>query len=154
MYWTTDRGIMKAWMDGTNSVEIVSGLRHPMGVTMDYESPRLFWVEQGSKKVQSSGSDGSNVVTLAQLKDTPLGIAVDATRVYFSSYAIPSVLRSCNKTGGDMKELYTYDGGDEMGHIALITSRPPLATRQNHCANQNCSGICVLIPNSYRCLSF
>ena len=57
-----------------------------------------------------------------------------------------------SKTGGDVKVLYTH--GDDMQHIALITSRPPLTTRVNNCANQSCSGVCVLTPTFYRCLSF
>ena len=37
MYWTNFLGgvITKALMDGTNSVEIVSGLRYPVGIIAD-----------------------------------------------------------------------------------------------------------------------
>ena len=107
---------MKALMDGTNVVQIVAGLSGPTGITVDYKSSTLFWVEYG-KKVQSSRLDGSSVVTLARLSHPLWGIAVDETRVYFSSRSIPSVLRSCSKTGGDVKVLHKEE--DEMQHIVL-----------------------------------
>ena len=86
MYWNKGTGIVKTLTDGTNSVQIVSGLINPVGITMDYKSSKLFWVEHALGQVQSSRLDGTDVVTQAQLAVYKLsGIAVDATRVYFSS---------------------------------------------------------------------
>ena len=122
--------------------------------TVDLKSSTLFWVDQDSKKVQYSKLDGSGVAKLAQLSQYgPYGITVDATRINFGKSDSPSELRCCNKTGGDVRVLYTKEW-DRMNHMALIISLPPLTSRTNHCAKQSCSGICVLIPSSYRCLSF
>ena len=157
MYWTKWDGlVMKSVMDGTSSVQIVSELANPTGITVDYKASRLFWVEYGSKNLKSSEMDGGSIATLAGLGPySPYGIAVDATRVYFGSYSsTPAVLRSCNKTGGDVKVLYTHHG-DEMQQIALITSPPPTTTRINDCATQNCSHLSLIerliYPHWYLC---
>ena len=155
MYWTGSNGIMRASMDGTNSVQIVSGLVTPRGIVVDFQTSALFWVDAGTKRVQTSRLDGSSVATLAGTIDSsPWGIAVDRDRVYFGSFgSSPYALRSCSKTGGDIKTHYT--GGTQMQHLAFISSRHPTTTRRNDCAGQSCSGngICVLTPSSYRCLN-
>ena len=57
---------MTAWMDGTNSVEIVSGLSGPRGIAVDCESSRLFWTDIFEGSVKSNGLDGSNVTVLVK----------------------------------------------------------------------------------------
>ena len=147
---------MKTKMDGTGSAEIVSGLRVPFGIAVDYEKSTLFWVDRSAFKVQYSGLDGGTATTIVEeYLMYPHGIVVDQTRLYIGTWVVPAELRSYNKTGGDMKSLYT--GGERIEQMALITSRPPKTTRRNHCAGQQrCSddSICVLTDACFRCLSF
>ena len=155
VYWTTDNGrIMKAMMDGTGSVQIVSGLEDPTGIVVDHKSSKIFWVDVIAHKVQSSGLDGGVVTTVVELSEfKPWGITMDADRLYVGNWKSTSELRSCTKTGGDMKTLYR--GARPMQQLAMITARPPHTSRRNHCAGQTCSGggICVLTASSFRCLS-
>ena len=61
IYWTKcsfstgNGGIVKALMDGTNSGQIISGLSYPKGITVDYKTSRLFWVEGGKGTIQYVG---------------------------------------------------------------------------------------------------
>ena len=157
IYWTKPSRIMQAWADGTNEVEIVSGF-DPRGIAVDYKSSKLYWADWWDGVVQSSGLDGSNVQTLVS-EPYVSAIAVDENRVYYGNWhwEVPPVMRSCNKTGGDVKTLYTGDSTTKytlMSHLALMSPHAPETGRRNECEDQICDGICVLTPSSYRCLSF
>ena len=140
---------MTAWMDGTNSVEIVSGLSGPRGIAVDCESSRLFWTDIFEGSVKSNGLDGSNVTVLVE-EGSVFRISVERSRIYFgtSSYGGLSELKSCAKMGGDVKTLYT--GSITMQHIASISPALPLTARKNHCEGKvsPADGICVLTPSS------
>ena len=143
---------MTAWMDGTHPVEILSR-DTPRGIAVDYKSSKLFWLDSSEKKVQSSGLDGSDVKTWA--KESGLyGIVVDNTEIYFSNYSMdqPSALIRCNKTGGGVKVL--FQESKKMKHLAVVPSRPPVTSRENHCDGRSCpgDGICTLTPFWYTCL--
>ena len=146
---------MKASMDGNDIVELVSDLGWPRGITVDYESSTLFWVDWSRGKVQSSSLDGGVISTLAST-ERPWGIAVDENRVYFSTSPLGqrSALKRCAKTGGEVKTLYKAGAYGSIQHLTLMTSKSRSTTRQNHCASQTCSGdgICVLTPSSFRCI--
>ena len=63
MYWSEYGGsIIKAGMDGSNALEIVTALASdPIGIAIDFSSFRLFWVDYLRNKVQSSNMDGTDV---------------------------------------------------------------------------------------------
>ena len=149
---------MKASMDGTNAVEIVSrslsGLSDPMGVAIDHWSLKLYWADFDIAKIQSSTLDGQDVQTIVDLPSgiPLLGLAMDEDLIYFSDWDMrSSTLMSCNKTGGDMRIL--CNSSAPIQQPTVVTAVPPPTTRSNDCAGQSCSGICVLMPASFRCLS-
>ena len=135
-----------------NPVQIVSGLSSPAGIAVDYNSRKLFWADYGTYKIQSSDLDGRNVQTVARVSK-PYGIAVYETRLYFGTFSSPSVLKSCDLTGRNMKMFYRNP--KKMRHITVATSHSPPATRTNHCGGWTCpeKGMCVLTEHSFRCLS-
>ena len=54
MYWTHFRGgtIRRAEMDGSALTTLLSGLGNPRGITVAFDSSRLYWVEKVDGKVQ------------------------------------------------------------------------------------------------------
>ena len=149
---------MKASMDGANPVEIVSvsssGLSDPMGIDIDYWSCKLFWVDYDTNMVQSSTLDGRGIQTIAVLHDDthPWGIAVDENLLYYGNWNMESSeLRSSTKTGGNTRII--YNGSKPIQKLAVAAPAPPPTSRSNDCAGQSCSGICVLMPSAFRCLT-
>ena len=154
MYWTRFNAgsIHKAGMDGSSPVKLVSGLRFPIGVTIDYASRRLYWTESTSHKIQSSNLDGRDVRLVVQLPSgsRPWGIAVFNDRIYWGN-EWNNQLQSCNKDGQDVQTLYTAN--DDIRHITSIPAPDQPSSRKNACEGRNCSKLCVLSPSSYRCLT-
>ena len=151
MYWTSDQGdIRRAQMDGSNAVEIVSGLREPIGIAIDYDASRLFWTEFIGNKICSSNLDGADVRTIVTLQTYvgPWGIAVHNNRVYWGNSNGRS-LQSSTKLGQNVRTVLK-----ESSYIKHLTttSRDLPITRQNPCEGQNCSNICVLTTTAFRCI--
>ena len=84
MYWTRTNHpnnvtVFTAGMDGVNPKSLVSGFRAATGIQIDFEMRRLYWSDFGNMRILSSNLDGSGIVTIHQLAQNPLGIAlVDA----------------------------------------------------------------------------
>ena len=145
-------GIFKADMDGSNLVQIISGLSSPAQMVVDFDSQRLFWVYFSADKVQSSNLDGTDVQLVLQLRSDsyPWGIVVYNGRLFWGN-AGPNSLQSSDKAGQDVQTHYT--GSYDIRQLALVNSRT-VQSRRNDCEGANCSGgICVLTRNSFRCIA-
>ena len=142
---------MKAGMDGSNSRTIVRGLSHPCGIAIDFSSSLLYWADFGSMSIKSSNLDGSNVVTVVQLSSKPYGIAVAPQRLYWG-LLIDKKVQTSTMTGGDIRTIYT--GNREVRRLTFTAPNMP-TNRTNPCTSQSCTtGVCVLTPTLFRCLSW
>ena len=150
MYWARWAGdITRAQMDGSDRVQIVTGLGTPIGLAIDYDGSRLFWAEFSGNKVCSSNLDGSDIRTIVQLAAGvgPCGIALHGNQIYWGNYYGMSV-QSSLKAGQNVKML--YKGTSYVQHLATAT-RNLSVTRPNPCKGRYCSDICVLTVTSFRC---
>ena len=155
MYWTrySAGSIYQARMDGYSPGVLVTGLTHPLGLTIDFASRRLYWIEDTIHKMQSSNLSGRDIQPVVQLPDGsyPWGIAVLNGRIYWGNRGNYKV-ESATTDGQDLQTLYTE--ANEIHHLTIVPALdPPTSHRKNDCAGQNCSTICVLTPTSYPCLA-
>ena len=150
---------MRAQMDGREVVQVLSGLDHPVGITIDVDDSRLLWSEYGAHKICFSALNGTEIHVLASREtDThnggpavryPWGIALHNDYVYWGNFH-DSTLQRCSKWGGS--EVETLLRGQ--GHVQQLTTTKwnfP-RTRPNDCEGQICSHICVLTRSSHRCV--
>ena len=150
---------MRAGMDGTDVVQFLSGLDHPVGVTVDFDESRIYWSEYTGHSISSSSALNSSDVFVVADNETetddgglsvkyPWGIAVHNDYVYWGNFH-DSSLQRCSKWGGEIETLLS-----DQGHIQQLTTTKWnfRMTRANDCEGTNCGGICVLTPSSYRCV--
>ncbi len=79
MYWTdygTIDKIERASMDGTSRTVLHStGLSAPYGLTLDYDTQTLYWVDYTLDNLESSNADGTNRRLLTRVNiQCPYGI--------------------------------------------------------------------------------
>lgn len=152
MFWT-DWGeapaIAKAKMDGSDDVNIVdTNIVWPNGLTIDYPSERLYWVDGKISLIESVKLDGSHRIKLLEGVGHPYSIAVFEDTLYWSDWGLES-LQSCNKrTGKDRRMLISSSR-----IYGLHIFNPVMSSKKNHaCDYIPCSHICLLNgPNSYTC---
>ena len=154
MYWSSPSlgSIRRAEMDGSNPLTLVGGLSHPRAITIDFASRRLYWMDWGYYRMQSSDLDGRDIQLVLQLGSSGcLGHAVWNDRIYFGNDG--HRLQSCTKDGQDIQTLYTATGNGNIGRISVVPVVDQPATRTSDYAGLNCSTLGVLTRTSYRCLA-
>ena len=151
MYWTSeswnDSSICNGDMDASGPSNIVTQLQNPGGIVIDFQVARLYWTDLS--KIQSSNFDGGDVLTIVENLELPVGIALVGDKIFWGS--ANGQLKSRTKEGTDIRSLH-----NETSSIVHLTVVPDLGlprNRRNHCQGRQCSGICVLIRSSSRCVS-
>ena len=154
MYWTrfSAGSLHKAGMDGSSPTTLVTSLGKPVGLTIDFASGRLYWAEWGTNMIKTSDTDGKGLQTAVQLPSgsQPLGIALSSDRIYFGNFG-NNKFQSSSRDGRDIQTLHTET--NDIHHVMIVPAWNQLTNRPNHCKGQSCSKLCVLTPNSYRCLA-
>ena len=98
--------IERAAMDGNHSsrtVLIDTNIKDPYGLTIDYETNRLYWTDDILHYIHSCDLDGSNRHNLVEnTPGFPWGITVGENTLFWTDWYTRSI-QSCNKlTGGNM----------------------------------------------------
>ena len=117
-------------MDGTNR-EILhdTDLLDPYGITLDYESQTLYWVDYSLNKLESSKTDGSDriPVTTVSIND-PFDITYHNGRVYWTDFYDDSILTTSIDSPDDVTLLSQYVGSDPYGIHAITEESQPEGT--------------------------
>ena len=91
LYWTdastSNPKIERASMDGTSRTVLHNtGLTFPSGITLDYTSQTLYWIDAAGFRIESSAVDGSNrqTVTSVNVNINPWGIVYYSGNLYWT----------------------------------------------------------------------
>ena len=156
MYWTksgaSDGAVVRAEMDGSRKSTLFSRLKHPRGITIDFESSSLYWACAGDDTIQRSNLEGRNGQTVLRLpKNTwPQGITIFGNQICWGANFLRK-LQCSPKNQDEISTLYT--GRHDIKHMTIVPGHNLHKNRTNHCAAKGCSGDCVLTAQSSRCLS-
>ena len=153
MYWTswkntTGASVFRSGTDGSSPSEFIPNLKCSSGITIDFDSSKLYWADCGAKKIQSCSLYGGEVATVAELSSGPFGIALHKHELFWS---LPdtSTLQRRNKDGGDI--ISVYNGTARIRHLVAPDWALP-TKRINPCGTGTCPGVCVLTSKSHKCL--
>ncbi|XP_058806257.1 vitellogenin receptor-like [Phymastichus coffea] len=154
MYWSdwgNNPHIAVSFMDGSKrQLFIKDKLGWPNGLTIDYPSERLYWVDAKLKVIESIHLDGVNRRTvLHDVAKHPYSIAIFGNRLYWSDWSTNSI-HSCNKfTGKDFTTLVQKNETLYGIHIYHSTFSVKYA---NPCIAKPCSQLCLMAENqTYTC---
>ena len=91
LYWTdastSNPKIERVSMDGTSRTVLHNtGLTFPSGITLDYTSQTLYWIDANRLRIESSAVDGSNrqTVTSTDNDNIPWGIVYYSENLYWT----------------------------------------------------------------------
>ncbi|XP_042302506.1 low-density lipoprotein receptor-related protein 5 isoform X1 [Sceloporus undulatus] len=152
MYWTEWGGkpkIVRAYMDGSNSITLVDKLGRANDLTIDYEDQRLYWTDLDTSMIQSSNMLGQEREIIADDLPHPFGLTQYSNFIYWTDWNLHSIERA-DKTNGMNRTLI-------QGHLDFVMDILVFhSSRQdgfNECVQNNghCGQLCLAIPNGYRC---
>ena len=154
MYYTRYKpnlSIMRAGMDGSSPVTLVSASGDAYGIVIDFKASKLFWPDDDHHIIQSSNLQGGDRLTIVQLSNVyPHGIAFAKDRIYWGE-SISKKLQSSTTAGDDITTLHTDSGG--IRHLTVVPDFSLPRNRTNYCARHSCEKVCVLTATSFRCLT-
>lgn len=97
MYWTDwgeNPSIQRAAMDGTSRTPLhTTGLVWPNGLTIDYDTQTLYWVDASLDHIETSSIDGSGRRVLTSLYIYhPFGITFFRGSLYWTDWQVKAIL--------------------------------------------------------------
>jgi len=114
MFWVSGNKIQSANLNGTNIVDIVTGLQMPAGIAVDCTSTpmKLYYSERGTSKIVRVNFDGSNpeeiITGEAGIKDIELDVY--NRKIYWSkdTYSDDRIQRAdMDSLNSNIEDLYT-----------------------------------------------
>ena len=139
MYWT-DWGetakIERCGMNGhpgSRQVIISTDISGPHGLTIDYDSKRIFWTDARLHYIHSADLDGKN--RRAVVPDSlshPFSISVSGASIYWTDWT-SRVIYTCNKTDGSGLRPVTEKLSSPMDVHVFSAGRQPSGIFCMHC---------------------
>uniref|UniRef100_A0A6A7FMH6 Prolow-density lipoprotein receptor-related protein 1-like n=4 Tax=Hirondellea gigas TaxID=1518452 RepID=A0A6A7FMH6_9CRUS len=158
MFWTdwevNKARIERATMSGRERTVIVTigGLGWPNGLTLDYLSRRVYWIDAKSDSIHTvlyDGSDPQMILHAHDLLSHPFAITLFGTKVYWTDWRTNSLL-SANKFNGSDISVLRRTITQPFDVVLVHPSRQP-REGVNPCAgNGGCSHLCLLNGNNTR----
>lgn len=149
--WGSTPQIEVAGMDGSNrSILISTHLHFPNGLAIDYAGNRLYFVDSGTKTMESVNLDGSARRTVIdEGLANPFGIDVYDQKVYWTDMKTQNV-ESANKNNGKDRQVLIANVSNLMDIRVFHRDRKYIS---NLCSvsNGDCSHLCLLNPKGYSC---
>lgn len=149
--WGDKPQIEVAGMDGTNRRVLVSAhLQFPNGLAIDYASDKLYFIDSGTKSLESVSFDGTGRKTiLDEGLQHPFGIDVYDGKVYWTDWKTFSI-EVANKLSGKNRQTLISNVTDLMD-IRIFHRDRKSATNLCSISNGDCSHMCLLNPRGYTC---
>ncbi|XP_043278343.1 vitellogenin receptor-like [Venturia canescens] len=154
MFWSDygqNPAIWQAGMDGSEEKTILTeNLGCPKGLTIDYSTERLYWIDSKLKTVESMDLNGNDRQRLLQTKDKRLhSLAIFKDQLYWSDWSTNIIESIDLATGGDRTIIVD---ATKLIYDMKVYDPEFESTLPNPCENANCSQICLLAPEDrYRC---
>jgi DNA-binding beta-propeller fold protein YncE len=102
-YWTTGRGIQRGALgNGAPETIIPVTLGVPNGIAIDPVSGKMYWGDTGTRKIQRSNLDGSNIEDLVEVETYDLAIDLAAGKIYWTT---SDTIQRANLDGSNIEEL-------------------------------------------------
>ncbi|XP_053083242.1 low-density lipoprotein receptor-related protein 1 isoform X3 [Pangasianodon hypophthalmus] len=154
MYWTDGDNISMANMDGTNHTVLFTNQRGPVGLSLDFEDSRLYWVSSGNGTISRCRLDGTGLEVLEGVKgklNKPSALAIMGDKLWWADQGTDQI-GTCDKSdGGNWKVLRNSTA--PMMHMKIYNET--VQTGSNLCSNYNgdCSQLCLpTSPTTRACM--
>ncbi|ELU16597.1 hypothetical protein CAPTEDRAFT_170076 [Capitella teleta] len=154
--WSLIPFIARVGMDGRGMTKIITeGIYWPNGLTIDFVTNQIWWVDAHLDRIEFSNLDGTNRHTALSSVPHGFSITLFETNVYWTEWNLKEVSVANKYSGKDKHNLRRLVHQPFDIHVVHPTKQPTVA---NPCGTDNggCSHLCLLAPGndtepSFRC---
>jgi DNA-binding beta-propeller fold protein YncE len=94
-YWTTGRGIQRGALEsGVPETIIPVSLGVPNGIAIDPGNGKMYWGDTGTRKLQRSNLDGSNIEDLIEVRSSDVAIDPVGGKIYWTDSFADAIQRA------------------------------------------------------------
>ncbi|KAK0098602.1 hypothetical protein PV326_006350 [Microctonus aethiopoides] len=158
MFWTDwapgNASVSRANLDGTNIKRLFTEgtVQWPNGITIDFISERIYWVDAREDYIGSSDYDGKRfkkIISEDERVSHAFAVAVFKNNMYWDDWKQSMIFVADKDHGAGIATTL----GMLTGLMDLKVFAHSIQTGTNACANNTCTHICLGTPNnSYVCL--
>ncbi|XP_017778488.1 PREDICTED: low-density lipoprotein receptor-related protein 2 isoform X2 [Nicrophorus vespilloides] len=157
MFWTDGGSAPKievSWMDGSKRRPLITeNIRHPTGLAVDYTMDHtLYWVDTKLNTIETMKYDGTNRKTIIKGENLkhPISLDVFESSLFWVAKDTGELLRQ-DKFGRGVAVVIQRDLVNPSG-VKVYHDLRYNTSIKNPCGSVECSHLCLLVPNGYRCL--
>ena len=123
---------------------IASDLGFPIGLTLDMDSHRIFWVDSQLHRIESADLDGKYRNILIKDIAQPFGLTLIDQHIFWSDTQNKAVERANKVTGADHETI--CDNIDNITEIKAAAHSRQVGTNPCALLNGACSHLCLFRP--------
>lgn len=153
MFWT-DWGhvakIERAHLDGSDRKVIINtDLGWPNGLTLDYDTRRIYWVDAHLDRIENADLNGRTRQILVSQVSHPFALTQEGRWIYWTDWQTKSIQRVDKYSGRSQETIL----GNMEGLMDIIVVSPMRQSGSNPCGvnNGGCSHLCFARSNDFVC---
>lgn len=150
--WGGDASLFRSQMDGSNLVKLTSEqIGWPNGITIDYITKRVYWIDAKYDYIDSIRYDGTGRVNLIKGKSYvthPFALTMDDSFIYFTDWKKKGIVRVSKAGNTDDYKVIIENLNRPMDIQVMSKSRQPNSTNPCEASNApKCQDLCVIKSN-------
>uniref|UniRef100_A0A8C5MYQ0 LDL receptor related protein 4 n=1 Tax=Leptobrachium leishanense TaxID=445787 RepID=A0A8C5MYQ0_9ANUR len=148
--WGHVAKIERAHLDGTDRKTIINtDLGWPNGLTLDYDTRRIFWVDAHLDRIEHADLNGKMRQVLISQLSHPFALTQEGRWIYWTDWQTKSIQRVDKYSGRDQKTVL----GNVEGLMDIIVVSAHRQTGSNPCGANNggCSHLCLARSYDFVC---
>lgn len=150
--WDRPANISRAYLDGSN-VMVFRGvlLGWPNGLSIDFQTDRLYWCDALLDHIQHANLDGTDVQTINSPRiKHPFSLVIHGDWLFVTDWRLDAILKMHKITGADEKIITTVEEGSRLYGIKVYSRDNQKVDSRHPCQfnNGGCQKLCFPIPSN------
>lgn len=148
--WDRPANISRAYLDGSN-VMVFRGvlLGWPNGLSIDFETDKLYWCDALLDHIQYANLDGTDVKTISSPRIVhPFSLVIHGDWLYVTDWRLDAILRMKKTNGSEEKIIRSLEEGNRLYGIKVFSRDNQRINSVHPCLYENggCHKFCFAIP--------
>ncbi|XP_076861463.1 low-density lipoprotein receptor-related protein 1-like isoform X3 [Brachyhypopomus gauderio] len=154
LYWTDGDNISMSNTDGSNRTILFTGQKGPVGLSLDFDEDRLYWVSSGNGTISRCRLDGSALEVLEGVKgklNKASALAIMGDQLWWADQGTDQIGTCDKKDGGGWR--VQRNNTSPVTHMKTYNETAQRGSNMCSKNNGDCSQLCLpTSPTTHACM--